>query len=155
MVIKALLKIKRLEIIDKREFPLATLNKDDKIFVVHIAALAKLTTMPIYPSRQAQVALLTSEKTEIPIEYSDFSNNFSSDSAVKLLEYTGINNHAINLQDDKQPPYGLIYSLGPVELKILKTYIETYLASNFIKPSKSPTSILILFVEKKNSSLHL
>ena len=41
---------RRVEIIDKREFAAAALNKDDEIFVVHIAALAEPTTMSIYPS---------------------------------------------------------------------------------------------------------
>ena len=111
--------------------------------------------MPIYPSRQAQVAALTSEETGIPAKYSNFSNVFFSDSAAELPEHTGINDHPINLLDDKQPLYGLIYSLGPVELETLKTYIKANLASGFIKPSKSPASTLILFVRKKDGSFHL
>ena len=99
--------------------------------------------------------MLTSEKTGIPAKYSDFSNVFSSDSAVELPEYTGINNHPINLLDNKQPPHGLIYNLGLVELKMLKTYIKANLASSFIKLSKSRASILILFFRKKNDSLRL
>ena len=39
---------KRVEIIDKKEFAMAALNINNKTFVVHIAALSKLTTMPIY-----------------------------------------------------------------------------------------------------------
>ena len=57
--------------------------------------------------------------------------------------------------DNKQPPYGLIYSLERVELETLKTYIEANLASGFIRPSQSPAGALILFVRKKNSSLRL
>ena len=87
-----------------------------------------------------------SEKTRILAEYSDFSNIFSSDSAVELSEYTGINNHLINLLDNKQPLYSLIYILGLVELEMLKTYIKANLASDFIKASKSPASTPILFV---------
>ena len=105
---EALPTTRRVEIIDKREFAAAALNADDETFVVHVAALAEPTTMPIHPSRQAQVAALTSEETGIPTEYSDFSDVFSSDSAAELPEYTGTNDHLINLLDDKQPPYGLI-----------------------------------------------
>ena len=72
-----------------------------------------------------------------------------------MLENTSINNHAIELQDDKQPPYGPIYSLGPVELKILKTYIKTYLKTGFIQPSKSSADASILFDKKPNSSFWL
>ena len=90
-----------------------------------------------------------SEETRILAEYFDFSNVFSSDSAEEQPEHTGINDHPINMLDNKQPPYGLIYSLGPVELKKLKTYIETNLASSFIRPSKSLAVAPILFVQKK------
>ena len=40
--------------------------------------------------------------------------------------------HAIELEKGKQPSFGLIYSLRPVELEILKTYIKTNLANSFI-----------------------
>ena len=146
---------KRVEIIDKREFAAAVLNADDKTFIVHIAALAEPTTMSIYSFFQAQVATLTSEETGIPAEYSDFSNVFSSDSVAELPEYTGINDHPIYLLDNKQPPYSLIYSLGPVELEILKTYIEANLASSFIRSSKSLAGAPILFVQKNDGRLRL
>ena len=51
---------------------------------------------------------------------------------MKLPRNTSINEYAIELQDGKQPPYGLIYSLGLVELETLKTYIETHLKTGFI-----------------------
>ena len=111
--------------------------------------------MLIYSSHQAQVAALTSKKTGIPTKYSNFSNFFSSYSAVELLEHFRINDHPINLLDDKQAPYGPIYSLGPVELETLKTYIKANLASGFIRSSKSSSCALILFVRKKDGSLHL
>ena len=38
---------------------------------------------------------------------------------------------------------------------MLKTYIKANLASNFIRPSKSPAGTLILFVLKKDDSLRL
>ena len=66
-----------------------------------------------------------------------------------------INEHAIKLEDGKQPSYGQIYSLGPVELEILKTYIEINLANSFIRSLNFFASALILFVRKPNSSLRL
>ena len=135
-----------MEIIDKREFAVAVLNVDNKTFVVHVATLAEPTTMPIYPSCQAQVIALTNEKIGIPAEYSAFFNVFFSDSTAELLVHIKINDHPINLLNNKQPLYGLIYSLGPIELETLKTYIKANLASSFIRPSKSPAGILILFV---------
>ncbi len=57
--------------------------------------------------------------------------------------------------DDWQPPYGPIYSLGPVELETLKDYIENNPASGFIRPSKSPARAPILYDKKPNSRLRL
>ena len=129
---------RRVKIINKREFGVAAQNADDMIFVVHVEALAELTNILIQLSYQAQVTALTSEETGIPAEYFDFSNVFSSDSAADLLGHPGINDHPTNLLNDKEPLYGLIYSLGLVELEMLKIYIKANLACGFIMPSKSP-----------------
>ena len=64
-----------------------------------------------------------------------------------------MNEYAIKLEEGKQPPFGSIYSLGPVELKMLKTYIETNLANSFIRLSKSPAGAPIFFDRKPNGSL--
>ena len=99
--------------------------------------------------------MLTSEENRIPDEYFDFSNIFSSNSAAGLPEHTKINDYLINLLNDKQALYRPIYILELIELKTLKTYIKSNLASKFIRLSKSPFGALILFVRKKNGSLHL
>ena len=49
-----------------------------------------------------------------------------------LPERIELNEHVIDLENGKQPPYGPIYSLGPVELETLKTYIKTHLKTWFI-----------------------
>ena len=145
--------IRRVEIIDKKEFVATTLNKEDKTFVVHIVALS--VDSNVHTSWQAWISLLNVEQVTIPSKYPDYTNVFLSDSALELPEHTGINNHLIDLTDDKQPLYGLIYSLGPVELEMLKTYIETNLANGFIRLSKSLAGALILFIRKKDGNLQL
>ena len=72
-----------------------------------------------------------------------------------LLKHTKINTHAIDPEESKQPPYGPIYNLRPLELKTLKTYIETNLANGFICPSKSPAGAPILFDQKTDRNLQL
>ena len=42
------------------------------------------------------------------MEYSDYDNVFSAENAVELLENTGINEHAIKLEEGKQLPFGPI-----------------------------------------------
>ena len=66
-----------------------------------------------------------------------------------------MNEHSIELEEGKQPHFGLIYSLGPMELETLKSYIKTNLANGFIRPSKSPARALILFNRKPYGSLRL
>ncbi len=75
--------------------------------------------------------------------------------AAELSEHTEINDHAIELVDDRQPPYGSIDSLGLVELEILKAYIKNNLASGFIWPFKSSAGAPILLDKKPNGSLRL
>ena len=55
----------------------------------------------------------------IPVKYFDYSNIFSAEYIAKFPEYTRINDHAIKLEEDKQPFFGPIYSLRLVKLKIL------------------------------------
>ena len=124
---------KWVEIIRKKEFAIAAIDVDNKTFVVYVVALAELIIISIYLFCKAKVALLII--IEIYIKYFNFLNIFFLDSAAKLLEYTRINNYLINLLENKQLPYDLIYSLGPMKLKMLKIYIKANVVSGFIKPS--------------------
>ena len=149
----------------KKEFAAAALDPEHETYVVHVASLsstplASLGSPPldVHPSRRPQISGLIAEEapTKVPAEYSDFADVFSPDLASELPEHTGINDHAIKLVDGcQQPPYGPIYSLGPVELETLKAYIETNLANGFIRPSKSPAGAPILFDRKSDGSLRL
>ena len=139
------------EFINKKEFAQAALDKNVKAFMVHVASLS--SKISIHPAWKVQIALLMAKEVTILAEYADFADVFSKKSAKILPKRTSINKHAIKLVDDKQPPYGPIYSLDPVELKTLKSYIETNLANGFIQPSKSPASAPIFFVQKPNGSL--
>ncbi len=111
----------------------------------------------MHPSRKAQIAHLKADEppTKVLSKYADFTDVFSPKLAAELPEHTGINNHAIELVDDRQSPYGSIYSLGPMELETLKAYIENNLADCFIRPSKSPAEAPILFDKKPDGSLRL
>ena len=150
---EALPTTKRVELINKKEFAKAALDEKSETFVVHVVSLN--LTPKIHPDREAQIASLLTEEVKIPDEYSDFTDVFSEEKALVLPERTELNEHAIDLEDGKQPPYGPIYSLGPVELETLKTYIETHLKTGFIRPSKSPAGAPILFDKKPDGSLRL
>ena len=74
---------------------------------------------------------------------------------MELPDNTGMNKHVIELCESKQPAYGPIYSLSPVELETLKTYIKTHLKTWFIRPSKSPVGASILSDKKLDGSFSL
>ena len=144
------------------------LDADSETFVMH-AAIREREKMVIDPDKKAQIEvqsgaqskvqvktlLFDKAPTEVPAEYSIYSDVFSAKNAAKLPENTKMNEHAIKLEEDKQPPFGSIYSLGLVELKTLKTYIETNMANDFICLSKSPAGAFILFDQKPDGSFRL
>ena len=129
------------------------MDENVEAFVVHVTSLS-LNSMSIHPAKEAQIASLIAEEVTILTDYSDFLDIFSEERALVLPEITDLNQHAIELQKGQQPPYGPIYSLGPVKLETLKTYIETNLANGFTRPSKSPAGAPILFVRKLDGFLH-
>ena len=90
--------------------------------------------MTTYPSKAVQIAALKQDEASAkdPPKYTDYADIFSFNLPIQFLENTGINKYAMELQDGKKPLYGPIYSLRPVELEILKTYIKAYLKTRFI-----------------------
>ena len=126
------------------------------MFVVHVV-IQEREEMSVHSKKQVQIGALLFDKafTKVPAEYSDYSNIFSAENAIELLENTGINEHVIKLEEGKQPPFGPIYSLRPVELETLKTYIKTNLANGFIWPSKFPAGAPIFFNRKPNRNFYL
>ena len=150
---------RRVELVGKKEFAAATLDPEHETYVVYVASLSSipLASLNFHHFWEPQISGLIAKEapTKVPTEYLDFADIFSLDLATELSKHTEINTHAIDLEENKQPPYGPIYSLGPVEIETLKTYIKTNLANNFIPPSKSPADAPILFDKKPNGSLCL
>ena len=112
--------------------------------------------MPVYAKRQAQVEALIFNKvsTKVAMEYSNYINVFLAENTAKLLENIEINEQSIKLEEGKQPLFGPIFSLGPVKLETLKTFIETNLANSFIQSSKFFARALIFFDRKSDKNLH-
>ena len=152
-IAKALPNTKRVKLINKKEFAKAALDEKSETFVVYVASLNLIPE--IHSDKTAQIASLLTEKVKILDKYSDFTDVFSEEKTLVLPERTELNEHAIDLEDGKQLSYGPIYSLGPMKLETLKTYIEIHLKTGFIRPSKSPASALILLDKKPDSSLCL
>ena len=111
--------------------------------------------MTIHPTWEDQIALLLTKKFTIPAKYANFANVFSKELAKVLSKRIRIKIYAIELEEGGQAPYRQIYSIGPIELKIFKTYIKTNLIHGFIRPSKWPIHAPFLFVCKPNGNFSL
>jgi len=62
---------------------------------------------------------------------------------------------AIQIEGDKIPLLGPIYFLSALELKTLQEFLEENIKMGIICPSKSPCGAPVLFVKKKDRTLHL
>jgi len=90
----------------------------------------------------------------VPSEYYEFTDIFSKTKAEVLAPHHPYN-LKINLEEGVQPLVGLIYSLLASEREALKEFIEENLNTDFIQPTSFSHSALVLFIKKKDGSLHL
>ena len=152
IIVKTLLTTKQIKIIDTKKFAQIALNKHIKVFVIHVTYFL---IIGIHPAYKVQIALLVAKKVKILTKYSDFSDIFLRKKTMILLKTTESNQENIKMQKDLILSYRLIYSLGLIELKKLKTYIEINLANNFIQFLKLSIDAFILFVGKSDGSIRL
>ena len=61
----------------------------------------------------------------------------------------------IDLEEGTSPPLGTLYSLSPVKLSTLRTFIDENLGTGFIRPTASSHAAPVLFIKKKDGSLQL
>ena len=121
---------RQVEIFDQKKFAKTAFNKNFEAFVLHVSSLK--SRMSIHPARNAQLALLLTQKVTVLTKYSDFVDVFLKKLANVFSEQTGSNKHAIKLEKGKQPAYGPTYSLKQVELETFKNYIKINLVNGFI-----------------------
>jgi len=91
---------------------------------------------------------------DIPEEYREFTKVFSKEEADKLPPHREYD-HRIPIEEGKTPPFGPIYQLSPVELEVLKNYIDDHLRKGFIRHSQSPCAAPVLFAAKPDGGLRL
>ena len=90
----------------------------------------------------------------IPVDYHEFHEVFSSAKADTLPPHRSYDLQ-ISLEEGAKPFHGPIYSLSPPELAALREFLEEHTRNGFIHPTKSPWGSPVLFVKKKDGSLHL
>ena len=90
----------------------------------------------------------------LPKEYQEYRDIFSTQKA-KLLSEHWPYDLAIQIEGDKIPSLGPIYSLSALKLKTLQEFLEKNTKTGIIHLSKSPCGTLVLFVKKKDRTLRL
>ncbi len=105
-------------------------------------------------ARSALTTQLEDALSGVPQEYHEFCDVFSGKKANTLALHWPYN-LKINLEEGAKPFHGLIYSLSPPELTVLREFLEENIKNGFICPSKLPWGSLVLFIKKKDGSLCL
>jgi len=90
----------------------------------------------------------------VPPEYRNYADVFSKAKASELPPHRNYDLN-IDLEEGTSPPLGTLYSLSPVKLSALWTFIDENLNTGFIRPTASSHTALVLFVKKKDGSLRL
>ena len=91
---------------------------------------------------------------QLPKKYHHYVDVFDKEKVSTLPQHRPYD-CPIDLQPGKEPPWGPIYNLSPIELGVLQVYIEENLANGFIRHSKSPAGAPIFFLKKKDGSPRL
>lgn len=124
------------------QFKTAVRKKDSEVYLTLL-----------YPTKEAKPKKLNvTDKIRKLLD--QFSNIFSDKLPDKLPPSRSVD-HKIELLPDAKPPSRPPYRLSYKELRELKTQLEHLLATNKIRPSKSPYGAPVLFVKKKNGDLRL
>ena len=89
-----------------------------------------------------------------PPHYKKRARVFSDIEAGKLPPFKE-GDHALDLVDGEEPPYGPLYNLSQRELKVLREYLDNALLQGLIRHSTSPAGAPVLFVPKKDGGLRL
>jgi len=136
-------------------------SKKVDIHMVSALMMAKFCRDPGTPTFMISMTDLTplqvmaaNTLNNILAKYHDFSNVFSGEKAGTLSPHRPYDLQ-INANEGVKPIHGPIYSLSPLELAALWEFLEEHTKSGFIHPSKSPWGSPVLFVKKKDGSLHL
>jgi len=95
-----------------------------------------------------------SDFSNVSSKYHEFTDVFSKTKAEDFTPHHPYN-LKINLEGGTQPLVGPIYFLSAYEQEALGKFIEENLNTGFIQPTLSLHSTPVLFVKKKDGSLHL
>ncbi|QRW15702.1 Retrotransposable element Tf2 protein [Rhizoctonia solani] len=103
---------------------------------------------------EAQSGSINPEPQNLPVEFQEFQKVFSEEFFTTLPEHCPYD-IAIDLEEDKQPPYGPIYSMTPVQREALKEHTDPELSAGKIVPTTSLAGAPVMFVKRADGRLCL
>ena len=96
----------------------------------------------------------TDPATKLPPELHEFFELFFHQKTNKLPPHKPYD-HKIKFIENKQPKYGLLYSMFQGEFQVLKKFLDENLAKGFIRASFFPAAAPVLFVKKPGRGFRL
>ena len=90
-------------------------------------------------------------KMSTPKEYCDLQGAFSEEAANKLINYN-MSDMKIEFKEGQEPRNTNLRAMSPMELEVLRKYLEENLGKGWIQRSKSPVCAPVVFARKKDGS---
>ena len=106
------------------------------------------------PGRTGSLLKDEPEQDLLPVDYCEFADVFDKHHAKHLPPHCS-HDLSIHIEGGNTPPLGPIYSLLASELRTLREFIDENTRTGLIRPLKSLYGVPVLFVKKKDGSLHL
>ncbi|KAF8677357.1 hypothetical protein RHS04_05980 [Rhizoctonia solani] len=110
--------------------------------------------VPLCLDTEVQTGSINAEPQNLPVEFQKFHKVFSEEFFTTLPKHCPYD-IAIDLEEDKQPPYGPIYSMSPAESEALKEHMDSELAAGKIVLTTSPAGDPVMFVKRADGRLCL
>ena len=89
---------------------------------------------------------------DVPWQYRDYQSVCNSQFSDELPPHRSFD-HAIDMVEGKEPPWGPIYTLSENELEVMSTYLDKMLRSGKIRPSKSSAGAPILLSQRQRDEV--
>ncbi len=131
-------------------------KKNVKIFTLIISEINKMLSSIKDSAKLNEMIFVMSLKKlkkKLSIVYHDFLNVFDREKTIQLISHQ-LYDHKIELEDENQSSRSQLYFMSSHKLQKIKKYLEENLKKKFITLSKASFASSILFIEKKDDSLH-
>lgn len=119
---------------------------------LEVLRVAKVCSSQMTPSSGAKADLLNEGDSKLRVLLTKFEEVFQEELRDGLPPKRDLD-HAIEILPGRSTPHRPLYKLSPTELVTAVDYVDKLLWSGKIRPSRSPYSCLLFFVEEPGRPL--